>query len=89
LFQIFGKKGDRGNSLIASKNYKEYRDKLGPLLNSWQCMKNKQGRSFSEYFLKYKQKLLYENVIKPNEGQYDVNNLDDYFQDYYEEGRHF
>ena len=44
-------------------------------------MKNKQGRSFSEYFLKYKQKLLYENVIKPNEGQYDVNELDDYFMD--------
>jgi len=86
LYEIFGKKGDRENSIIASKNYKEYRDKLGPLLNSWQCMKNKQGRSFSEYFLKYKQKLLYENVIKPNEGQYDVNDLDDYFMDNYEEG---
>jgi len=36
LFQIFGKKGDRENSMIASRNYKEYRDKLGPLLNSWQ-----------------------------------------------------
>ncbi len=48
LFLIFGKKGDRLNSLIASKNYEEYRKKLDPALNSWKSITNKQGRTFRD-----------------------------------------
>ena len=36
--------------------------------------------------MKHKSNEIYENVINPNEGQYDIHNFDNYFQDYYEEG---
>ena len=59
---------------------------MDPVLEYWKTIKNSKGRTFRDYFLKHKSNEIYENVIKPNEGQYDIDNLDDYFQDNYEEG---
>jgi len=49
-------------------------------------LQTKQGQNFREYFIRHKNDEIYENVIKPKKGQYDPENIEDYFQDNYEEG---
>lgn len=67
LFLIFGGQNERENSLIASKNKKQYIERLNLLTNYFETLKRRHNaKSFGDWFLEHKAKRIFDNFIIPN-----------------------
>ena len=81
---IFGTSVNRKDSLIGSRNYTAYKNKLDELSIEWKEILNNKSDNFTTYFLKNKAFKIYETVIRPNEEFYQSEQIRDNFMEHYD-----